>query len=43
MYSISLKLMDVDEMLMGVGKILGYGGHYHSFVTYINAIFRFYI
>ena len=26
---------------MRVGKMWTYGGHYHSFVTYLNAIFRF--
>ena len=35
--------MYVDEMLVRVGKTWVYGGHCHSFVTYINAIFRFYI
>ena len=35
--------MFVDEMLMRVGKIWVYGGHYRSFVTYVNAIVRFYI
>ena len=35
--------MHVGEMLMLVGKLWAYGGHFHSFVTYINAVFRFYI
>ena len=35
--------MYVDEILIRVSKMWAYGGHYHSFVTYINAIFRFYI
>ena len=26
----------VDEMLMRVGEMWGYGGHYHSFVTYVE-------
>ena len=29
-------------MLKRVGKMWPYGGHYHSFVTYSNAIFRIY-
>ena len=28
---------------MRIGKMWAYGGHCHSFVTYINTIFRFYI
>ena len=35
--------MYVHEMLKRVGKIWVHVEHYHSFVTYINAIFRFYI
>ena len=35
--------MYVDEMLMRESKMWAYSGHYHSFLTYINAIFRFYI
>ena len=35
--------MYVDAMLLLVGKIWAYGGHYHTFVTYIKAIFHFYI
>ena len=42
-FSRSLKLLYVGEMLKRVGKMWAYGGHYHSFVTYINAIFRIYI
>ena len=33
--------MHSNEMLMLVGKIWAYGGHYHSYVTYIDAIFSF--
>ena len=36
-------ILYVDEILKRVGKMWDYGGHYHSFVTYINAIFRVYI
>ena len=32
-----------DEIPMWACKMWAYGGYYHSFVTYINAIFRFYI
>ena len=30
-------------MLMRVGEMWTYGGQYHSFVTNIHAIFRFYL
>ena len=42
-FSISLQLLYVDEMLMRVGEMCAYSGHYRSFVIYIYAIYRLYI
>ena len=35
--------MHIDVMLMRLGSIWTYCERYHSFVTYINALFRFHI